>query len=182
MVIAALDIKLPPQGSGGFSMTFGISSNFIKEKASLDKVIDENKLKLSIQKIRSANLFKHYLSTWPLANYTDVEGDLTCQRTLLGEGNLRLNQTKVNYTPRYIHFDEWQTFDLFRSLNENSNLPTWIKESKTNYFQETGNSISNFNVEESPKQHDKITTHHIVIGQDFKRAELKLGLANFIIL
>ena len=181
MVIAALDIKKPPKGSGRFSMTFGVSSNFTKEKASLDKIINENRLKQSIQKIRSANLFKHYLSTWPLANYTDVEGDLTCQRTLLGEGNLRLNQTKVNYTPRYIHFDEWQTFDLFRSLNENSNLPTWIKEAKKNYYQETGNSISNFNVHESSKQEDKVTTHHIIVGQDFNRAKLKLGLANFVV-
>lgn len=181
MVIAALDIRLPQQGFGGFQMMPGLGSNFIKPKESLDKIIDENRLKLPTQKIRSANLFKHYLSAWPLANYTDYEGDLTCQKAFLGERSIRLNQTKVNYTPRYIHFDEWQTFDLFRLLNENSNLPSWIKDSEANYFRETGNSISNFNVYEKSNQEDKITTHHIVVGQNSKRAELKLGLANFVV-
>jgi len=34
---------------------------------------------------------------------------------------------------------------------------------------------------EEPIQRDKVRTHHIVVGQNFNRSELKLGLANFVV-
>lgn len=181
MVVSALDINLPYQGFGGFQLAFGVGTNFKVPKDSLDKIINENSLKLLTQKIRTANLFKHYLSAWPLANYTNYDGDLTCQRAILNAANIQLNQQKISYTPRYIHFDEWQTFDLYRLLNCECNLPNWIANSSRNFFNETGNSISDFNVVTTSEINDKVTTQKIVIGKRQKRKELKLGLANFIV-
>ncbi len=52
---------------------------------------------------RKSNMIRHHYVRCPLLNYTDYDG------SLIGDGiptiNI-LNQTKLDYTPRYIHFEE----------------------------------------------------------------------------
>ena len=70
---------------------------------------------------REANLIRHHLVAWPMANFTDFSGDLTDEREFRKshvdmEDGLDLKDEKVRVSPRFIHFDELQLFYLEKSL------------------------------------------------------------------
>ena len=101
---------------------------------------------------------------WPLANYTDYKGDLTCQKSILGSKNLDLNNQKVQFTPRYIHFDEWQTFELFIHLSNGSKVDSWVDGLDGRYTLDTDNTISNFYTNKDESLNEKINTRHLKMG------------------
>ena len=76
---------------------------------------------------RDSNLIRHYLVAWPLANYTDFRGDLTDERKFrdspMGLEDPDFNDEKIQRSPRFIHFDEWQLFFLQKSLTEKEFRP-----------------------------------------------------------
>ena len=56
---------------------------------------------------RDSNLIRHHLVAVPLLNFTKFEGDLTQYWSNL---ELSIDQRKVSYSPRYVHFDECLSF------------------------------------------------------------------------
>ena len=118
---------------------------------------------------------------WPLANYTDYKGDLTCQKSILSSKNLDLNNQKVQFTPRYIHFDEWQTFELFIHLSNGSNVDSWLDGLDGRYTLDTDNTISDFYINKDDSSNEKINTRHLKIGAKQNKKELKIALANFVV-
>jgi len=182
MVIAALDIREPEsENDFDFFSLLIHDSYFYRKKDTLERELDNHYLYFNAAKFRLANLFKHYLVAWPLANYTDYKGDLTCQKSILSSGSLNLNDQKVMFTPRYIHFDEWQTFELFIHLNNDFKVNTWVEGLDDRYTTETGNSISDFYINEDDSSNEKIQTRHLKIGANQNKKELKIGLANFVV-
>lgn len=181
MVIAALDIKMPENRFGGFSNLLVDSSYFYKAKGSFESELDDSTLYLNASKIRLANMFKHYLVAWPLVNYSDYAGDLTCQKSILSSSKISLDNKKVKFTPRYIHFDEWQTFDLFDCLSNSLSIGGWLDDLDGRYFSSTDNSISDFYVKQTDNADSKLMTRHLKIGANQNKKELKIGLANFVV-
>ena len=182
IVIAALDIREPESNDAiEYIPSLEHGSYFYRQKDSLEKELDNSYLYFNAAKFRLANLFKHYLVAWPLANYTDYNGDLACQKSILSSKNLSLNSQKVMFTPRFIHFDEWQTFELFNHLNNGSQVDSWIDRLDDRYFTETGNSISDFSIKEDGSSSEKIQTRHLKIGANQNIKALKIALANFVV-
>ncbi|EIN5039652.1 RNA-directed DNA polymerase [Escherichia coli] len=70
-----------------------------------------------IERFRSSNLIRHNLVSWPLANYTKYKGDLTEENLYSKMHGIPLDNDKLNKTPRYIHADEKQLFDLIDALH-----------------------------------------------------------------
>lgn len=56
---------------------------------------------------RDSNLIRHHLVAVPLLNFTRFEGDLTQYWSGL---EMSIDQRKVLYSPRYVHFDECLSF------------------------------------------------------------------------
>ena len=76
---------------------------------------------------RDSNTIRHNLVAWPLANFTGFEGDLTDEREFRNAHSDMedpdLKGSKIAFSPRFIHFDEWQLFYLQKSLAEKRQRP-----------------------------------------------------------
>ncbi|MGL1903678.1 MAG: hypothetical protein OCC49_16190 [Fibrobacterales bacterium] len=83
--------------------------------------------------IRYSNLIRSNLVAWPLANYTNYEGDLTNEIEYLNSKSAGLDNHKLSMSPRFIHFDEWQTHSLADKVNHTDPLQSWISDSLEEY-------------------------------------------------
>lgn len=82
---------------------------------------------------RHSNLLRHHLVAWPLANFSSYEGDLTSETDFLASANQELDTKKLNLSPRFIHFDEWQLFHLGNELIEQPNMNDWMEKCINQY-------------------------------------------------
>lgn len=71
-----------------------------------------------VKRFRDSNMIRHHLVSWPLANYTCYSGDLTEEGLYKKINSMQLDDKKLNRTPRYIHADERQLFDLIDALHK----------------------------------------------------------------
>ena len=93
---------------------------------------------------RDSNTIRHNFVAWPLANFTGFTGDLTDEREFRnahsGMKNPDLEDRKIALSPRFIHFDEWQSFYLQKALAEGRSIAllrwqrTFQKEYKRYFF------------------------------------------------
>ena len=98
-----------------------------KSKGLLPTLVRDEGIGPLAKLFRNANLIRHNLVAWPMANFTGFRGDLT------DEGEFRRSHPdmedsdfdieKINLSPRFIHFDEWQLFYLQKSLAEKRQRP-----------------------------------------------------------
>lgn len=73
-----------------------------------------------IRLFRKSNMIRHNLVAWPLANYTKYNGDLTEENLYSKLHGFSLVDAKLNRSPRYIHADERQLYDLIDALDTKS--------------------------------------------------------------
>lgn len=97
-----------------------ISGRGKKVKGCFSLPVRNEKIRQLAADFRAANLFRHRLVAWPLANFTGFRGDLTDERKFRESDmkDLDFNDEKIQRSPRFIHFDEWQLFYLQKSLAE----------------------------------------------------------------
>ncbi len=107
---------------------FNPSESKPKSLGKLVELFQEKEITEICTAIRQANLMRHRYVSWPLINYTDYKGDLTDKSAYLHVGDNKINKTKQELTPRFIHFkidktkqeltprfihfDEWQLFNF----------------------------------------------------------------------
>jgi len=92
---------------------------------SLDPEKGNQFLKRSL-KFRNANLIRHHYIMYPLLNYAEGYGGSLVDHSVLLKTNsqrMELDDKKIKYSPRYIHFDEYQHFKLLENLNSISLNP-----------------------------------------------------------
>ncbi|MDP2521407.1 hypothetical protein Q8W30_02385 [Neptunomonas phycophila] len=77
---------------------------------------------------RCSNLIRYHLVAWPLANYSLEESDLTSESDFTNNENIALDENKIAFSPRFIHFDEWQIFHLGKHLATENDLNSWLAE------------------------------------------------------
>ena len=92
---------------------------------------------------RGSNLIRHSLVAWPLANFTGFKGDLTNEQVFRSSSmeDPDLEDRKIDLSPRFIHFDEWQLFYLQEQLVEKVPLSTWQTRAKREYKTKFGIKI-----------------------------------------
>lgn len=76
-----------------------------------------DEMPVMIKRFRMSNMIRHNLVSWPLANYTNYNGDLTEENLYSKLHSSPLSRKKINKTPRYIHADEEQLFKLIDALH-----------------------------------------------------------------
>ena len=108
-----------------------------KGKQSLAALVRDKSIGSLAAAFRDANLIRHNLVAWPLANFTGFEGDLTDEREFRKAhsdmGDPDLENGEIALSPRFIHFDEWQLFYLQEQLAEKIPLSTWQSRAKKEY-------------------------------------------------
>ncbi|WP_336791671.1 reverse transcriptase domain-containing protein [Pantoea anthophila] len=118
-----------------------------------------------VKQFRYSNLIRHNLVSWPLANYTNYNGDLTDEVAFLKIGKLKLSKRKKKTSPRYINNDEYQLFHLIDAINSNT----------LSFFTEQNSYHSN-NCEVRPFKNKSAIK--IKVKSSEKNKKIKIALAN----
>ncbi|ELY4108683.1 reverse transcriptase [Cronobacter turicensis] len=92
-------------------------------------ISQHDEMPLMIKRFRASNMIRHNLVSWPLANYTNYNGDLTEEDLYSKLHGVPLSKGKIEKTPRYIHADEEQLFELIDALHTNT-LNNFTEENK----------------------------------------------------
>ena len=116
----SLGLSVALLGADFFQLDGEISGRGKRSKRLLLTLVGDERIKHFATAFRDANLFRHSLVAWPLVNFTGFSGDLTDEREFrknhMNLEGLDFNDEKIQRSPRFIHFDEWQLFYLQKSL------------------------------------------------------------------
>lgn len=127
---------------------------------------------------RKSNLIRHNLVAWPLANFSNSDSDLTVETYFMNNRDIELDEHRLKYSPRFIHFDEWQLFHIGKHLSPDSSLNQLLEDVLNDYrvkFKQNSHLIdftSNCNDE------SKIVKSHLEVKGNQSRDKLKLAIAN----
>tara|TARA_R110000744_G_scaffold70322_4_gene142356 strand:+ start:49 stop:3066 length:3018 start_codon:yes stop_codon:yes gene_type:complete len=140
------------------------------------------KLNPLVRNFRKANMIRHSLVAWPLANYTEYKGSLVDDSKFLAADTYELVQDKLNFSPRFIHFDEYQLFKLntaLNNLNEKSTLSDWQKSSITEYLELSGWQDIDVKFDTfDERENESLIVEHLKVGESVKPKSLRLALGN----
>ena len=135
-------------------------------------------------KFRISNMFNHKLVSWPLINYTDYDKVSLDTKEIISEGDLKLSKDKLDYSPRFIHFDEYQLFSFIDYLNSSAisseesklDLPKWLSNCRDNY----PNTFALKSIEIKPPllKTDSLQIDSIDISSEKTQGKLTVGIAN----
>ena len=137
------------------------------------------KLNPIVRNFRHSNMIRHNLVAWPLANYTSYKGSLVDDTNFFKSEPCKLIKDKLERSPRFIHFDEFQIFKLHHTLISGGRLDTWQKESIDGYT--TLSNWSDIGVKFDnciEKSNPTLQVNELKVGDKIKTNALKLALGN----
>jgi len=122
-------------------------------------------------KLRQSNLVNHGYVAWPLINFTNYDGDLTYfdKNILFKLRNLKLDNKKIEYSPRFIHLDEFQTYKLLESLInlENSNKKySFSPKRKVNLIFDSQELLKSYREQFYPQKSGKSEIEESIVFQE----------------
>lgn len=120
-----------------------------------------------VRRFRNSNMIRHNLVSWPLANYTNYDGDLTEEGLYKKINGIQLEDKKINKSPRYIHADERQLFDLIDALHRKK-LNKFIT---TNKYHSKHCSVRKI-------KDNKALEIRVDVNHKYSEQEIKVALAN----
>ncbi|POE37843.1 reverse transcriptase domain-containing protein [Pectobacterium odoriferum] len=176
ITVGLFDIKKLGKNHEPYSID---ADTFYTNKRDLNKlVIYGSDLHKFSWQFRFSNLIRHHLVAWPLANFSDQNSDLTIETNFVNNAGFKINKHKIKYSPRFIHFDEWQTFNLAKKINEKSNLNQWMSESIKEYKEKfMSNDFAVSFISKNEKK-TKITKSHLNIFDNDTKEKIILAIAN----
>jgi len=131
---------------------------------------------------RASNLIRHHLVAWPLANYSAYKGDLTDESSFISESDFSLDDNKIDLSPRFIHFDEWQLFNISSYLQPGKDLNQWF-DTSLQYYKERS-FIQDFPIHNASNQsefNENIFKSKYSIGKLEDKNKLRLAIANLVV-
>jgi hypothetical protein len=135
-----------------------------------------------VRNFRKANMIRHSLVAWPLANFTEYKGSLVDDSKFLLSDTYELVPEKVKFSPRFIHFDEYQLFTLntaLKSFDSESTLGDWQKSSIAEYENLSGwKDIGVKYTTLKDSSTNSLIVEHLKVGKDEKPRTLRLALGN----
>lgn len=181
LCMGLLDIKQTSLLFFGMEETVFYGAN----KALLASLAVEEGLSMFAAQFRQSNLIRHHLVAWPMANYSDFLGDLTDEEALRCSEQHSLNDEKLKLSPRFIHFDEWQIFNLLKSIHENTSLSEWQANSIAEY--KSRNYWEHFPVTYGVPgsidgRSESLLRPTLTVGTKIKAGSVRVALANIAVL
>lgn len=182
MLVKALTLNMP----------FGISLPIIDDLEIMD--FGES---LSLA-FRISNIFNHDLVGWSLINFSNYTGNLLRQTEIMKVAKLEITQDRIEFSPRFITFDEFQLFTLLQFLTNNTttniedssetkiifsdpnlDFNKWFESSIDDYFHRDlikGNISSQLD-----DKNEAVQSNLIKVGKNENKDKLSIGIANFIV-
>lgn len=176
------DLQLYNQAS--LCLTLGLSIKKISDMTEnnhdrLAWLVISDDLSDMVCRFREANLIRHHLVAWPLANYTTFEGDLTDEQEFINCHDKVINNNKVSLSPRFIHYDEWQLFSLPKSLHCIEEFSEWHKASHESY---PNSEDFNQEIPVTRSRDNEASSTMIIetlsVGENEEKTKLRVALAN----
>ncbi|AWT49049.1 hypothetical protein DLE54_05570 [Psychrobacter sp. YP14] len=167
------------------AMTMGLLDNTANERIlrkinSFEVQIEE--LKKHSRSFRSSNLIRHNLVAWPLANYSksgnESNHDLTIETSFISNKDIELDNNKLRYSPRFIHLDEWQLFNLNKLLSAGKNLNDLLEDVLIEYKDKFQQSIEPIEFTSAVNEESKIVKSHLEVEGNESKQKLILAIAN----
>ncbi|WP_233081864.1 reverse transcriptase domain-containing protein [Rheinheimera soli] len=135
-----------------------------------------------VRDFRQANMIRHSLVAWPLANFTEYKGSLVDDSKFLTSDTFELIQEKIKLSPRFVHFDEYQLFKLNTALKDfspDSTLSDWQRDSIEKYTSMSGWQDIGVKFDIVDKNfNDTLIVEHLTVGGNVKPSSLRLALGN----
>lgn len=175
ITIGLLDIK-PYQSQNDI---FNLQDVFHKPKTGLNKLISyASPLHLISWHFRDSNLIRHHLVAWPLANYSNEEADLSIENEFTSNQHIELDEKKIVFSPRFIHFDEWQVFQLGKQLTLRKDLNGWFADTLESYKNQFFGR--EFPIEFLSEDADAggVIKSSLLISENNSRHQINLAIAN----
>ena len=140
------------------SLPVGLRSKLflLKLKEKLPKIASHKQIMNNARRFRRANLIRHQFVSYPLLNYIESnDHDLTAPLTQIRHNkSYKMDIQKIENTPRYIHYDEFQLFELLGDFTaENLNKKFDFRKSRKRFKQEPVKAEES----ESPRIYSKVT-------------------------
>jgi len=158
---------------------FNPSESKPKSLGKLVELFQEKEITEICTAIRQANLMRHRYVSWPLINYTDYKGDLTDKLAYLYIGNNKINETKQELTPRFIHFDEWQLFKFMKLDLESKQCPSFLEDSLDSYKDKIFSDEFPVKIGDESIEKTFVKVIELKIGEETKnRTQLRVAIAN----
>ena len=161
---------------------FPIHKESLEVKKFFYKFPDLNNLMKLANGFRYSNLIRHHLVAWPLSNYTEYKGSLIDENKILEDisskeqSHHEINSQKKKYSPRFLHIDELQIFELSQRLRCNS-LSDWQAE-----FAKMRSGFVKWENEEEINNNKNIDKFSLSINDVSRRNNyFKLAIANLIV-
>lgn len=127
---------------------------------------------------RKSNLIRHNLVAWPLANFSNSNSDLTVETYFMNNRDIELDDNKIKYSPRFIHFDEWQLFHLGKKLGPDENLNQLLENVLNEYIAKFKQNNSFINFTNNFNEESKIVKSHLEVKGNQSKDKLTLAIAN----
>ncbi|MEJ6080168.1 hypothetical protein MT391_16775 [Vibrio sp. 1-Bac 57] len=178
LTVALLDLKKPSTFQfGPVNKVFHSSSRDI-----LSAIVIEQNLYLYAWRFRQSNLLRHHLVSWPLANYSSLENDLTDEQSFIGVTAQGLCDDKLKLSPRYIHLDEWQLFHLPNSLTSpEESLNQWQTDTLHSYKVRSSSTNLPVSFIADDKYDERTKKSTLTVGDKVKTNSLRVALANIVV-
>lgn len=177
LCLGLLDIKISDL------IWFGLEEEvfYTQNKKTLASLATNEKLSIFAAEFRQSNLIRHHLVAWPMANYSNFTGDLTDEHEFRCSIEHDLSEEKLQLSPRFIHFDEWQIFHLLKSVSTHSSLPEWQSNTITgyksrNYWEHFPVTYETLNTSDNSK--NPTIKSALKIGEKTNPSLIKIALAN----
>lgn len=174
-------LKLNKPNSGFLSLSPKKRGNFfISEKYRFNKAIfQDDEIHRVVWFFRSSNLVRHHLVAWPLVNYSNFLGDLTLENNFITSSDIKIDDQRIDFSPRFIHFEEWQLFHLKIALVKKNSLNQWFDDSLTSYRELYPDY--NFPVGREDIDNDLVSKSSYTVGVGKKPKYLKVAIANLVV-
>lgn len=160
-----------------------LTRKFITEKPKLEQILrgTPDVFDFALQ-FRKSNLIRHSLVAWPLSNYSEFDGDLTDENEFINFKKA-LDEQKLELSPRYIHFDEWQLYKIPGLLStDQPNFDSCFEESLKKFTSKNFNKdFPVFKASTEGGVPNDVVVSNYKIGDHEEKNLLRLGIANLVV-
>lgn len=177
LTVGLLDLAKLPKAIWDFDFKLIGEDCIVSDSKNLTKIAPyHSKVHKYAAHFRNANLIRHHLVAWPLMNYSAYAGDLTLEIESLKNNSNKIDERKLKFSPRFIHFEEWQLFHLNVSFNHDGDFLSYLKETKSKY--EENHQALPFNVTNNHAESGDPCKSSIHFEDEKNKDKLKLAIAN----
>ena len=177
LTVGLLDLAKLPKDILDFDFNLFGEDCIVSDSKNLTKIAPyHSKVHQYAVHFRNANLIRHHLVAWPLMNYSGFGGDLTLEIESLENNSNTIDELKLKFSPRFIHFDEWQLFHLNTSFVSDGNFLNCLRETKSEY--EKKYQALPFLVTDNHVENGNPCKNTIYFENDKNKDKLKLAIAN----